>query len=370
MVEGGGKISRDLADASLTRLGVDRLGLDGADRRYLTLIAESYGGGPVGIETLSAALSESRDALEEVIEPFLLQQGLIQRTPRGRMLAAAAWRHLGIAPPSRDSDAPDLFEGGHMRLAEFEPLTEAEQAVIAGLGTGHVTVLGDGTLPGETAGEDRQVRASLIRWLALGAPGDDKRAPAREGPAHRGRAGGQRREVDPFLGDGSTPGLDLEGCTLAHDLALVRCRFQHAPLLRGARVQSLILNGAALPGLRPTGWRRGATCSCAVSMRPARCGCSVRGSAAIWTAIGGRFENAGGKALSADRLEVRGTFCSCAVSTRPARCGCSARGSAAIWTARAGGSRTRLKGGAQRRGARVTGTLFWRRGATPRARST
>ena len=61
---------------------------------------------------MSAALSESRDALEEVIEPYLLQQGLIQRTPRGRMLAAAAWRHLGIAPPRRDGDAPDLFEGG------------------------------------------------------------------------------------------------------------------------------------------------------------------------------------------------------------------------------------------------------------------
>ena len=110
VVEGGGRISRDLADASLTRLGVDRLGLDGADRRYLTLIAESYGGGPVGIETLSAALSESRDALEEVIEPFLLQQGLIQRTPRGRMLAAAAWRHLGLeAPQAKGQD--DLFEG-------------------------------------------------------------------------------------------------------------------------------------------------------------------------------------------------------------------------------------------------------------------
>src|SRR6056297_3016121 len=108
VVEGGGRISRALADAALTRLGVDALGLDGADRRYLRLIAEAYGGGPVGIETLSAALSESRDALEEVIEPFLLQQGLIQRTPRGRMLAAAAWRHLGIDAP-RASGAGDLF---------------------------------------------------------------------------------------------------------------------------------------------------------------------------------------------------------------------------------------------------------------------
>ncbi|MEM9583448.1 MAG: Holliday junction branch migration DNA helicase RuvB [Pseudomonadota bacterium] len=108
LVEGDGTITRALADNALTRLGVDDLGLDGADRRYLTLIAENYQGGPVGIETLSAALSESRDALEEVIEPYLLQQGLIQRTPRGRMLASKAWSHLGMAPPKR---AGDLFDG-------------------------------------------------------------------------------------------------------------------------------------------------------------------------------------------------------------------------------------------------------------------
>lgn len=107
VVEGDGRITRALADDALTRLGVDHLGLDGADRRYLRLIAENYSGGPVGVETLSAALSESRDALEEVIEPFLLQQGLIQRTPRGRMLAHKAWDHLGLAPPRNQSD---LFE--------------------------------------------------------------------------------------------------------------------------------------------------------------------------------------------------------------------------------------------------------------------
>lgn len=108
IVEGGGKITRALADSALTRLGVDHLGLDGADRRYLLLVAENYNGGPVGIETMSAALSESRDALEEVIEPYLLQQGLIQRTPRGRMLAQKAWTHLGLdAPQIRN----DLFEG-------------------------------------------------------------------------------------------------------------------------------------------------------------------------------------------------------------------------------------------------------------------
>ncbi len=104
VVEAGGKVSQGLADNALTRLGVDHLGLDGADRRYLTLIAENYAGGPVGIETMCAALSESRDSLEEVIEPFLLQQGLIQRTPRGRMLAAKAWTHLGMAAPKSNTD--------------------------------------------------------------------------------------------------------------------------------------------------------------------------------------------------------------------------------------------------------------------------
>ena len=107
VVEGGGKVSRALADNALTRLEVDHLGLDGADRRYLRLIAENYAGGPVGIETMCAALSESRDSLEDVIEPYLLQQGLIQRTPRGRMLAAKAWTHLGMDAPKSGGD---LFE--------------------------------------------------------------------------------------------------------------------------------------------------------------------------------------------------------------------------------------------------------------------
>ena len=104
VVEGDGRITRALADRALTRLGVDALGLDGADRRYLRLMAENYGGGPVGVETLSAAMSEARDAIEEVIEPYLLQQGLIQRTPRGRLLAHKGWAHLGIAPPSDQAD--------------------------------------------------------------------------------------------------------------------------------------------------------------------------------------------------------------------------------------------------------------------------
>lgn len=109
VVEGDGRITRDLADNALTRLGVDNLGLDGADRRYLKMIGEDYQGGPVGIETLCAALSESRDAVEEVIEPYLLQQALIQRTPRGRMLAAKGWRHIGLEPP-RTAGQATLFE--------------------------------------------------------------------------------------------------------------------------------------------------------------------------------------------------------------------------------------------------------------------
>ena len=110
LVEGDGRVTRALADGALTRLGVDGIGLDGADRRYLTLIAENYAGGPVGVETIAAALSEARDAIEEVIEPYLLQQGLIQRTPRGRMLAAKAWAHLGRDAPEPPGQG-ELFEG-------------------------------------------------------------------------------------------------------------------------------------------------------------------------------------------------------------------------------------------------------------------
>lgn len=99
LVDGSGAIDRAMADASLGRLDVDSIGLDTLDRRYLDLIASKFGGGPVGIETLAAALSEPRDALEEIVEPFLLQQGFIQRTPRGRLMTPAAFNHLGIAAP-------------------------------------------------------------------------------------------------------------------------------------------------------------------------------------------------------------------------------------------------------------------------------
>ncbi|QMW22206.1 Holliday junction branch migration DNA helicase RuvB [Sandaracinobacteroides saxicola] len=88
------------ADSALTRLEVDRLGLDAQDRRYLWMIADQYGGGPVGVETLAAGLSEARDTLEDVVEPYLIQTALIARTARGRMLGKAGWAHLGLKPPA------------------------------------------------------------------------------------------------------------------------------------------------------------------------------------------------------------------------------------------------------------------------------
>jgi Holliday junction DNA helicase RuvB len=94
------------ADRALTRLEVDRLGLDAQDRRYLWMIADLYGGGPVGIETLAAGLSEARDTLEDVVEPYLIQTGLVARTARGRMLTAPAWRHLGLAAPASQPALP------------------------------------------------------------------------------------------------------------------------------------------------------------------------------------------------------------------------------------------------------------------------
>lgn len=91
------------ADAALTRLQVDNLGLDTMDRRYLMCIGDTYTGGPVGIETLAAALSEPRDAIEDIIEPYLMQAGLVQRTPRGRMLSPDGWKHINLTPPPSQS---------------------------------------------------------------------------------------------------------------------------------------------------------------------------------------------------------------------------------------------------------------------------
>ncbi|SFZ83596.1 Holliday junction DNA helicase subunit RuvB [Devosia enhydra] len=99
LVEGSHRVTASVADKALLRLDVDQRGLDQLDRRYLDVIATHYGGGPVGIDTLAAALSEPRDALEEIVEPYLIQQGFIQRTPRGRLLTAIAFQHMGLAVP-------------------------------------------------------------------------------------------------------------------------------------------------------------------------------------------------------------------------------------------------------------------------------
>lgn len=101
------QITADVADKALRMLEVDNEGLDSLDHRYLGCIARNYDGGPVGIETLAAALSEPRDALEEIVEPYLLQQGFVGRTPRGRVLTLKAWRHLGLAGPARTA-VPEL----------------------------------------------------------------------------------------------------------------------------------------------------------------------------------------------------------------------------------------------------------------------
>jgi Holliday junction DNA helicase RuvB len=103
-------IDRAAADSALIALEVDAAGLDAMDRRYLNAIALNYGGGPVGVETLAAALSEPRDAIEDIIEPFLIQCGFVQRTPRGRLITAHAFRHLGLAEPARDPTQFQLFE--------------------------------------------------------------------------------------------------------------------------------------------------------------------------------------------------------------------------------------------------------------------
>ena len=111
LVAGTRVIDRGAADRALTELEVDTAGLDAMDRRYLSNIAQNYAGGPVGIETIAAALSEPRDAIEEIIEPFLIQKGFLQRTPRGRLLTSHAFRHLGLAEPPRDPAQFQLFGG-------------------------------------------------------------------------------------------------------------------------------------------------------------------------------------------------------------------------------------------------------------------
>jgi Holliday junction DNA helicase RuvB len=110
-VDGAKTIDRKTADRALLALEVDGAGLDAMDHRYLKTIGENYGGGPVGVDTLAAALSEPRDAIEDIIEPFLIQKGFLQRTPRGRLLTSAAFKHLGLAEPTRDPSQFGLFSG-------------------------------------------------------------------------------------------------------------------------------------------------------------------------------------------------------------------------------------------------------------------
>lgn len=110
--DGSARIGRAEAGRALARLEVDEQGLDSLDRRYLRALIENYGGGPAGMDTLAAAIAESRDAVEDVIEPYLLQQGFIQRTPRGRVACAKAYAHLGLTPPPRPTTQPGLFEAG------------------------------------------------------------------------------------------------------------------------------------------------------------------------------------------------------------------------------------------------------------------
>jgi Holliday junction DNA helicase RuvB len=109
IVDGVEAVTRAIADKALRMLDVDAIGLDVMDQRYLNQVAVSFGGGPVGIETIAAALSEPRDAIEDIIEPYLIQQGFLQRTPRGRVLTAAAFRHLGLTEPKRETPQFGLF---------------------------------------------------------------------------------------------------------------------------------------------------------------------------------------------------------------------------------------------------------------------
>jgi Holliday junction DNA helicase RuvB len=117
-VGGHAVVDAKVADEALGRLEIDDRGLDTMDRRYLACIAENYGGGPVGVETLAAALSEQRDVIEDVIEPYLMQLGLLMRTPRGRLLSEGGYRHLGVAIPREQKQQLDL-------LATGEPEDEA-----------------------------------------------------------------------------------------------------------------------------------------------------------------------------------------------------------------------------------------------------
>ncbi len=110
-VRANGVVTRAVADAALAMLDVDLAGLDLMDRRLLAAVIEKFAGGPVGVESLAAAIGEERDTIEDVLEPYLIQQGYLQRTPRGRMATAAAFRHFGLGAPARPG-TPDLWNDG------------------------------------------------------------------------------------------------------------------------------------------------------------------------------------------------------------------------------------------------------------------
>src|SRR5690606_18433905 len=136
-----GVVDAARADAALRRLEVDERGLDAMDRRYLGVIARDFQGGPVGVETISAALSEPRDAIEDIVEPYLIQQGFVQRTPRGRLLTPQAFAHLGLAAPSRPGtaqaglfpDAGDAWPG----CAVGPAVSRGSRTAAAGVFRGH-----------------------------------------------------------------------------------------------------------------------------------------------------------------------------------------------------------------------------------------
>ena len=121
LVNGADLVTAAIADKALSQLGVDKTGLDGMDRRYLSSLADSYGGGPVGVDTLAVVLAEQRDMLEEVIEPYLMQTGLLMRTPRGRCLSLSGWAYLGLTPPAQAERQLDLLsrDGGSNENTPF-----------------------------------------------------------------------------------------------------------------------------------------------------------------------------------------------------------------------------------------------------------
>jgi len=108
-VKGTGRITEDIAHRALAMLDVDPQGFDLMDRKLLEAVIHRFDGGPVGLDNVAASIGEERDTIEDVIEPYLIQQGYLQRTPRGRIATLAAYRHLGVAPPSGRADGPDLF---------------------------------------------------------------------------------------------------------------------------------------------------------------------------------------------------------------------------------------------------------------------